>query len=194
MMNDSGSMAGNGIFNLNIGINGSTYSVAGQPGSAHEAYMANTGSNLLIGNQTTGTNSNIKFFSGNTATSFAAIITGSLTNIKNLSINTSGSITASGTVAVALDLSTANYFLVSGSGAGTVTWTVATIAPVGQAQTFIIEYINGGTKTNTWFTGIKWPAATAPILSTTANPDLLSFTSADGGTTWRGVLLQRGSA
>ena len=120
-------------------------------------------------------------------------ISGSLTTTA-LIMAVSGTIAANSTTSVNLDLNVANYFSVSGSAAGTVTWTITNAPPANRAQSFVIEYINGGIKTNSWFTNTRWPAATAPILSTGTAPDLLGFTTDDAGANWRGVLLQRGSA
>lgn len=44
-----------------------------------------------------------------------------------------------------------------------------------------------GSRTITWPASVKWPAATAPTLTTTAGrTDWLRFTTADGGTNWLG--------
>ena len=124
-----------------------------------------------------------------------SLTSGSVTNITELSMLVSGTIPANGTTSVTLNLNTANYFTVSGSGTGTVTWAVTNTPPVGRVQTFVIEYTNGGIKTNNWFTNTRWPAGSAPSLtSASANPDMLSFTTDDTGSNWRGLLLQRGSA
>jgi len=124
-----------------------------------------------------------------------SLTSGSVTNISQLSMLVSGTITASGTTSVTLNLNTANYFSVSASGAGTVTWAVTNLPVTDRAQTFVIEYTNGGIKTNNWFTNTRWPAGIAPSLtSASANPDMLSFTTDDAGSNLRGLLLQRGSA
>lgn len=80
--NNTGTENGNFV---NLGINGSNYSPS--LGSANEAYLFNTGSNLLIGNTTLGANSNIRFFSGNSGTSFAMTITGSVVVIPSGSLS-----------------------------------------------------------------------------------------------------------
>ncbi len=129
-----------------------------------------------------------------TGSVLAPTMSGSLDNIVSATSAVSGTIPANGTVTVNINLSNGNYFTVSGSAAGTVTWTVSNPAPVSQSETFIIEYINGGTKTNSWFTNTRWPAASAPTLTVGASPDILSFTTVDGGANWRGLLLQRASA
>lgn len=118
--------------------------------------------------------------------------TGNITNLTEMSLLVSGGITASGTIGLNLDLNGSNYFAITSSGTGTVTWTISNPAPLNRMQTFIIEYAGGGQKTNTWFTNTRWPAGTAPTL-TSNGVDLLSFTSDDSGANWRGVLLQRDS-
>jgi hypothetical protein len=123
-----------------------------------------------------------------------SIFSGSVMGVSELTLAVSGTITATGTTTVLLDLNHNNFFSVSGSGAGTVTWQVTNPPDVGRVQTFVIEYTNGGIKTNNWFTNTRWPAGSAPILTTGTAPDMLSFTSDDNGANWRGLLLQRGSA
>lgn len=70
--NDAASETGNFI---DLGINSSNY--GGAIGSNNEAYLYNTGSNLLIGNTTRGADANVKFFAGNDAIVFPLIVTGS---------------------------------------------------------------------------------------------------------------------
>ena len=123
-----------------------------------------------------------------------SVHSGSLMDITEVTLATSGTIAANGSTTVTLDLNAHNFFSVSGSAAGTVTWVVSNSPVTGRAQTFVLEYINGGTKTNSWFTNTRWPAGSAPVLTTGLNPDFLAFTTDDAGANWRGVLLQRGSA
>lgn len=124
-----------------------------------------------------------------------SLFSGSLMNITEISLTTSGTIAANGTTTITLDLNRSNFFTVSASAAGTVTWQIANPPLTGRAQSLVIEYTNGGIKTNNWFTNTRWPGGIAPTLtSASVNPDMLSFTTDDAGTNWRGVLLQRGSA
>lgn len=123
-----------------------------------------------------------------------SVYSGSLMDISEVTLATSGTIAAIGTTTVTLDLNAHNFFSVSASAAGTVTWVISNPPGVGRAQTFVLEYTNGGIKTNNWFTGTRWPAGSAPVLTTGTAPDLLGFVTDDQGTNWRGVLLQRGSA
>ena len=59
---------------IDMGINSSTYT-GGLIGTANDAYLYNIGRELYIGNATTGTTGNIKFFAGNVATATTMTIT-----------------------------------------------------------------------------------------------------------------------
>ena len=61
---------------IDMGINGSNYGGA-FIGVANDAYLYSTGRELYIGNATTGSTSNIKFFAGDAATNVDLIISGS---------------------------------------------------------------------------------------------------------------------
>ena len=89
--------------------------------------------------------------------------------------------TSSNTVNVAL----ANYFI--STPAGTSTW-IFTGAPVSRDSSFVLQLANGGSYTTTWPASVKWPSNTAPTLST-SGVDLLIFSTANTGTTWRGSSL-----
>ena len=89
--------------------------------------------------------------------------------------------TSSNTVNVAL----ANYFI--STPAGTSTW-IFTGVPVSRDSSFVLQLANGGNYTVTWPASVKWPANTAPTLST-SGVDLLIFSTANTGTTWRGSSL-----
>ena len=89
--------------------------------------------------------------------------------------------TSSNTINVAL----ANYFV--HSPAGTTTYTFEGV-PVARDSSFVIELTNGGSYTITWPAAVKWPANTAPTL-TTSGKDLVIFSTANTGSTWRGSSL-----
>jgi hypothetical protein len=89
--------------------------------------------------------------------------------------------TTSNTINVAL----ANYFISTPAGAST--W-VFTGVPVSRDSSFVLQITNGGTYTTTWPASVKWPANTAPTL-TSSGVDLLIFSTANTGTTWRGSSL-----
>jgi len=89
--------------------------------------------------------------------------------------------TTSNTVNVAL----ANYFISTPAGAST--W-IFTGVPVSRDSSFVLQLANGGNYTVTWPASVKWPANTAPTL-TSSGVDLLIFSTVNTGTTWRGSSL-----
>ena len=89
--------------------------------------------------------------------------------------------TTSNTVNVAL----ANYFVCT--PAGTTTF-VFTGVPVSRDSSFVIELTNGGAYTVSFPSTVRWPANTAPTL-TSSGKDLLIFSTANTGSTWRGSSL-----
>ena len=93
--------------------------------------------------------------------------------------------------ASAVDAATGNYF--TKTVTGILTWTVTNVPSSSYTYGFILELTNGGTGAQTWMTGTKWPAATAPTLQA-AGVDILVFLTRDGGATWRGSLVQGASA
>ena len=88
---------------------------------------------------------------------------------------------SSNTINVAL----ANYFVVNPAG---TTSFVFTGAPVARDSSFVIELANGGAYTVTFPAAVRWPANTAPTL-TSSGKDILIFSTANTGTTWRGSSL-----
>lgn len=89
--------------------------------------------------------------------------------------------TTSNTINVAL----ANYFI--STPAGTTTFTFEGV-PTARDSSFVIELTNGGTYTINWPASVKWPANTAPTL-TASGKDLVIFSTANTGSTWRGSSL-----
>tara|TARA_Y100000034_G_scaffold34006_2_gene41682 strand:+ start:88 stop:1086 length:999 start_codon:yes stop_codon:yes gene_type:complete len=106
-----------------------------------------------------------------------------------------GTGSVSGTTAT-VDLATGNFFVFDlQSASGTVaTFTVSnTNATANMLSSFIVKVIQGSTDREfNWggLTAFKWPAATAPTLTTGNDKvDILSFTTYDNGTTWYGQLV-----
>jgi len=89
--------------------------------------------------------------------------------------------TTSNTINVAL----ANYFV--HSPAGTTTY-VFEGTPTARDTSFVIELTNGGAYTVNWPAAVRWPANTAPTL-TSSGKDLVIFSTANTGSTWRGSTL-----
>lgn len=90
-----------------------------------------------------------------------------------------------------IDLSLGNYFTKTISA--TTTLTVTNVASSGSVSAFILQLTNGGSQTVNWFSGVDWPNATAPTL-TTSGVDVLAFFTYDGGTTWYGFVLGQAMA
>jgi hypothetical protein len=91
-------------------------------------------------------------------------------------------ITAMG--ALDVDCSTANYFTKTIAGVSTFTFSNV---PSSGAYSFTLE-LTHTSGTITWPTEVKWPADTAPTL-TTGKTHLFIFVTDDGGTRWRGSSL-----
>jgi hypothetical protein len=96
--------------------------------------------------------------------------------------------TTTGVTAVAalnIDCSASTYF--TKTIAANSTFTVSNVPAAGTAYGFTLELtVTSGSVT--WWSGVVWPSATAPTL-TTGKVHLLIFVTDDGGTTWRGSSL-----
>ena len=71
------------------------------------------------------------------------------------------------------------------------TFTFSNPVTTGDSSSFtlILEQDGTGSRTATWPASVKWAAATAPTLTTTADRfDVLAFTTVDGGTRWYGFV------
>jgi len=82
--------------------------------------------------------------------------------------------------ALNIDCSTGNYFTKTINGNST--FTVSNV-PASRAYSFTLE-LTHTSGTVTWFSGVVWPAGTAPTL-TTGKTHLFMFVTDDGGTRWR---------
>jgi hypothetical protein len=101
---------------------------------------------------------------------------------------TSAPTISSGTLT--LNLNNSRTFLVSLNA----NITTLTISNVPSASSTVVSFTviftaDGTARTITWPGSVKWPAGTAPTLtSTNAKKDVFSFVSTDAGTTWLGVI------
>jgi hypothetical protein len=87
--------------------------------------------------------------------------------------------------AQSLDLSAGQYFTLTVSGALTLS---ITNPPAGQfAYGIILRITNGGSSVITWPASVKWPSASAPVL-TAAGIDIIVLLSDDNGVTFKGIL------
>lgn len=129
---------------------------------------------------------------GTTATSTTTLTNKTLTSpVLNTATATGLKETKVAMAASNIDLSAGNYFTKTISGATTLT--LSNVASSGSVSAFVLDLTNGGSATVTWFSGVKWNAATAPTL-TASGRDVLAFFSHDGGTTWNGFVLGLGMA
>jgi hypothetical protein len=74
--------------------------------------------------------------------------------------------------------------------------TITFINPPATGNTYglILELANAGSFTIVWANSPKWPCGSAPILTGGyGNTDILVFSTINGGTTWRGNLVQKDS-
>ena len=108
---------------IDMGINSSTF--AGTIGVGNDAYLYSTGRELYIGNATTGTTSNIKFFAGNTSGTPGMTYKGSVGNFGIGTTNPTEKLDVSGkTKTTTFQLtngSATNYVLLS-DASGNASW------------------------------------------------------------------------
>ena len=90
---------------------------------------------------------------------------------------------------VILDASSAAHFSATIAGATTFFFTVDTTTPV---NVIMIELTNPGAFGIIWPATVKWPGGSPPTF-TVSGVDLLVFISRDGGTIWRGAMIQQDS-
>jgi hypothetical protein len=97
--------------------------------------------------------------------------------------------TASITGATTLDLSTTNIYNITLTGSATLTFSNPPASGTLYSLMIIAKQDGTGSRTITWPASVKWPNASAPTLSTAANAvDVLNFFTVDGGTTYYGAL------
>jgi len=87
--------------------------------------------------------------------------------------------------ALNIDCSAGNYFTKTINANST--FTVSNVPATNTAYSFTLE-LTHTSGTVTWWTGLEWPAGTAPTL-TAGKTHLFVFVTDDGGTRWRGAAL-----
>ena len=87
--------------------------------------------------------------------------------------------------ALNIDCTSGNYYVKTITGNST--FTVSNAPASGFAYSFTLE-VTHTSGTITWFSGVEWPASTAPTL-TTGKTHLFMFVTDDGGNRWRGASL-----
>lgn len=90
----------------------------------------------------------------------------------------------------AIDVSTGSCFtkVITASTTFTITG-----APSGAVGCFSLILTDGGSRTVTWPSSVKWTEGTPPELAS-SGIDVITFLTADGGTTWYGVHSVQGAA
>jgi len=106
--------------------------------------------------------------------------------------NAHGGFTTVSTVATTtgtVDLSLATAHVHARTLTGNTTFTFSGAVSGVACELILFATQDGtGSRTITWPASVKWPAATAPTISTAAGrTDQFRFVTIDGGTTWRGV-------
>ena len=114
---------------------------------------------------------------------------GNTTVIANTSLDVFGGVSMNvvtlSTTSNIINVALANYFI--STPAGTTTYVFQGV-PTNRDSSFVLELANGGAYTITWPTTVRWPANTAPTLSSSGR-DLVIFSTANTGSTWRGSTL-----
>lgn len=96
---------------------------------------------------------------------------------------------ASSSTTYTADLSTANVFNVSMTGNCTFTFSGPPVSGTSFSFTLILKQDATGSRTATWPASVKFPNASTPTLTTTANKtDIFNFITVDGGTNYFGAL------
>ena len=123
--------------------------------------------------------------SGYAATGIAQSFTALQTLNAGLAVDGPYKQTAEAVGALDISLATGNYFTKTISGNSTFTFSNPPAS--GTAGTFTLE-LTHTSGTVTWPASVKWPADTAPTL-TTGKTHLFVFVTDDGGTRYRGAAL-----
>src|SRR5574337_182258 len=84
-----------------------------------------------------------------------------------------------------LDWSQGDSFDFTATGSGAATLAFSNVPASGISSWITLTITNGGLWTWTWPTGTKWPAGTAPALSSSGR-DRINFFTRDGGSTFDG--------
>lgn len=123
----------------------------------------------------------------NTAQTFSAAQTFTVQSIHNAGIAVDGPYkqTAEAVGALDISLATGNYFTKTISGNSTFTFSNPPASGTAGSFTLELTHTSG---TVTWPASVKWPADTAPTL-TTGKTHLFVFVTDDGGTRYRGAAL-----
>ena len=137
----------------------------------------------LSGGTITGNTAKVTTLTGTTGvlTGSAGIGLTSITSNATVDVNGSYVGNAASVSSLNIDCSSGNYF--TKTIAGNSTFTVSNVPASGRSYGLTLE-ITHTSGTITWFSGVQWPASTAPTL-TEGKTHLFIFITDDGGTRWR---------
>ena len=149
--------------------------------------ISGTFTNTISGATITGDTAKVTTLTGITGVLTGSAGIGLTTITSGATIDVSGSYV--GNVAsvssLNIDCSSGNYF--TKTIAGNSTFTISNAPASGRSYGLTLE-ITHTSGTITWFSGVEWPASTAPTL-TEGKTHLFIFITDDGGTRWRGASL-----
>ena len=174
-----------GAVQLSSSTSSTSTSTAATPSAVKSAYdLANAAmpksGGTFTGPVTIPTGSTITDYltTASAASTYAPLASPTLTGQPYVNGSYRGNIVTLG--GTAIDCSAGNFFTVTVNG--NTTFTVSNV-PASRSYTFVLEVIHTS-GTITWFSGVIWPSATAPTL-TTSRVHLFMFQTDNGGTTWR---------
>ena len=168
-----------------LGIETNTNKVKAGDGStawSSLTYLIDVGSYLTATSTNTLSNKTLA------ATTLSGQLTGADQTVSAINLKDYGEITnaiGNATGSKTIDLTLGNS--VTATTTGATTWTFSNPTASDELCGFSLKLVNGGSATQTWPASVDWPAATAPIL-TTSGTDVLVFITCDGGTTWYGFV------
>lgn len=188
-------------------VSGMSYSVAGGTVNGGDRFSLTTPNPVVVGvsnitftlvidyiaytnignNFTVSQNFNAGFDATGNSTSDGSFVSTGLTFTDGSLVQKYTALSNSGTVTV--DLSLGDLFAFSVSAVTVVNFTNPQPAP--RSHVFLLEITNGGSSTVQFPPSVVWNAGVTPTLKITG-VDVLGFTTIDGGTTYRGVLIAGG--
>jgi hypothetical protein len=175
----------------NFGINSNTFAGTGSLSLPNATYLYAASGDLVLGSLTA---NNVRFTVNNNANDAVFISSTGLTSVgqfKTYSETVTNPVIGGGNLT--LDLYNSTVFNVSLSGSVT-TVTISNTSTVagsaGSVSSFVTIFNGTGSAyTVAWPASVRWPAATAPVITTTAGKrDILTFFSTDQGTTWNSFI------
>ena len=159
---------------VDIGVLDVRYAASASGDLAHEALASGNAALVDAGVALASGNAAIPYADSTKLAISGGILDGQLRSV----------VTALGANGSGIPVASGNYFTATLSTDSTVTF----ISPYPAASYSLVYEVEHTGGTITWDSSIKWPADTAPTL-TTSKTHLFMFVTDDTGTTWRGSSL-----